>query len=78
MINNNKYKRIYKFQEKDNKKKIKSSVQYVNSLHWTHTIDVANEIGYGTKNYELISDKKFFFVFFKFPLLFEFFFFVFF
>ena len=57
MINNNKYKRIYKFQEKDNKKKIKSSVQYVNSLHWTHTIDVANEIGYGTKNYELINDK---------------------
>ena len=50
MINNNKYKRIYKFQEKVNK--------YVNSLHGT--IDVVNKIGYGTKNYELMINKFFF------------------
>ena len=30
----------------------------VNEKHGTHTIDVANEIGYGTKNYELINLDK--------------------
>jgi hypothetical protein len=33
-------------------------LERVNSLHGTHTIDVANEIGYGTKNYELIDCDK--------------------
>ena len=33
-------------------------LERVNSMHGTHTIDVANEIGYGTKNYELINCDK--------------------
>ena len=30
----------------------------VNEMHGTHTIDVANQIGYGTKNYELVNLDK--------------------
>ena len=30
----------------------------VNELHGTHTIDVASQIGYGCKNYELVNLDK--------------------